>query len=252
MHSQKGDADMFFPRISIRRLALIAALAFACSHGASAQSDDAVSLSARSRTVSVAVVGDSLANDLGRGMEALFNSKPHVRVIKQTKFATGLVRTDHFNWNATVRNALKYGDPNIIVVVIGGNDRQPIRMDGQRLDPMTKPWLAEYERRVAHFMKTVKRSRAKIYWVGLPDVRLDNLADGYRAMNEIYRREAAKRGIAYIGIWDKFQTPDGAYSSFGKSVEGVKRRLRKEDGMHFTEAGRLLFASHVARAIGLR
>jgi hypothetical protein len=32
----------------------------------------------------------------------------------------------------------------------------------------------------------------------------------------------------------------------------VRRQIRKDDGMHFTEAGRILFASYVANAIGLR
>lgn len=228
---------MFLPRFSFFALTALA-LTFAAP--------------AQARPISVAVVGDSLANDLGNGMEDIFANKPQVRVIKQTRFATGLVRTDYFNWNATVANALKHGDANILVVVIGGNDHQPIRVDGRRLDPSSKAWRAEYTRRVAHFMKTVKQSRAKLYWVGLPDVRSDKLARGYRTMNAIYRREAAKHGFTYIDTWDKFHTPDGAYSSFGKSLEGVKRRIRKDDGMHFTEPGRRLFAAYVARVIGLR
>lgn len=211
----------------------------------------AIAAPAAARPISVAVVGDSLANDLGNGMEEIFAGKP-VNVIKQTRFATGLVRTDYFNWNATVRNALQHGDANVLVVVIGGNDHQPIRVDGRRLDPLSPAWQAEYGRRVAYFMKTVKHSRAKLYWVGLPDVRSVKLARGYRVMNRIYKREAAKHGFRYIDIWNKFHTPDGAYSSFGKSLEGVKRRIRKEDGMHFTEPGRKLFAAYVARAIGLR
>lgn len=228
---------MFFPRLFFTALL---ALTFTQS------------LPANARPVSVAVVGDSLANDLGNGMEDIFANKPNIRVIKQTRFATGLVRTDYFNWNATVRNALAHGDANILVVVIGGNDRQPIRVNGRRLDPHSKAWQAEYSRRVAHFMKTVKHSRAKLYWVGLPDVRSEKLAQGYRAMNAIYKRQAAKHGFAYIDIWNKFHAKDGAYSSFGKSLEGVKRRIRKEDGMHFTEPGRKLFAAYIARAIGLR
>jgi len=210
------------------------------------------SLPAQARPVSVAVVGDSLANDLGNGMEDIFAKRRNVHVIKQTRFATGLVRTDYFNWNATVRNALRHGDANILVVVIGGNDHQPIRINGRRLDPLSKAWRAEYARRVGRFMDTVKHSRAKLYWVGLPDVRSEKLARGYRAMNQIYKREAARHKFTYIDIWNKFHTPDGAYSSFGKSLEGVKRRIRKEDGMHFTEPGRKLFAAYVARAIGLR
>lgn len=228
--------------MSIQRLAYSVLIAFTLAHA----------LPAHARPVSVALVGDSLANDLGNGMEDIFAKRRDVHVIKRTQFATGLVRTDYFNWDATVDNALKHGDANILVVVLGGNDHQPIRINGRRLDPLSKAWRAEYARRVAHFMRTVKQSRAKLYWVGLPDVRSEKLASGYRAMNAIYKREAARNGFAYIDIWNKFHTPDGVYSSFGKSLEGVQRRIRKEDGMHFTEPGRRLFASYVARVIGLR
>ena len=203
------------------------------------------------RSVSVAVVGDSLANDLANGMEDNFAGKP-VNVIKLTQFATGLVRTDYFNWNGTVQNALRHGDANIVIVVLGGNDHQSIRIDGRRLDPLTKEWRAEYARRVGHFMDTIGKSRGKLYWVGLPDVRSDKLGHGYRVMNAIYKREAAKRKLKYIDIWGKFHGKDSAYSSFGMSLEGVKRQIRKDDGMHFTEAGRRVFADYVSRAIGLR
>ena len=227
---------MFIPRLIIS-----AALALVLTQA----------LPAQARSITVAVVGDSLANDLANGMEDIFAGKP-VNVFKQTRFATGLVRDDYYDWNGTVRNALKHGDANVLVVVMGGNDHQPIRIKGRRLDPLSKAWRAEYARRVAHFMKTVKQSRAKLYWVGLPDVRSEKLANGYRAMNAIYKREAKKHGIAYIDIWNKFHPQDSAYSSCGKSLEGVKRKIRMDDGMHFTEPGRKLFANYVARAIGIR
>ena len=169
---------MFSPRLTF-----LATLALTLSFGTIAQAGDTTALSARTRPVTVAVVGDLLANDLGNGMEDIFANRRNVHVFKKTRFATGLVRTDYFNWNATVRNALKHGDANILVVVIGGNDHQPIRVNGKRLDPLTKAWRAEYRRRVGHFMDTVKHSRAKLYWVGLPDVRSAKLAVGYRAMN---------------------------------------------------------------------
>lgn len=243
---------MFLPRRSIHRSIVAAALAFSIAQAATAMAGETVSLSARSRPISVAVIGDSVANDLGRGMEALFGNKPHMRIVKETKFATGLVRTDYFDWNDTVRDFLRHNRPDAIVVVIGGNDKQPIRIGGERLDPLTRPWLAEYEKRVAHFMDNFRRSRAKVFWVGLPEVRLETLNENYRAMNAIYKREAARHRFKYISIWEKFRTKDGAYSSFGQSLEGVTRRIRKDDGMHFTEAGRLLFAAYVAKAIGLR
>jgi hypothetical protein len=70
-------------------------------------------------------------------------------------------------------------------------------------------------------------------------------------MNRIYRHEAARHGFHYFSVWKKFLVK-GAYSSFGRSLKGVRRQLRKEDGEHFTEVGRIVFASYVANALGLR
>ena len=55
-----------------------------------------------------------------------------------------------------------------------------------------------------------------------------------------------------MSIWNEFLSPSGDYTSFGQSLQGVKRRLRQEDGMHFNETGRLSLAAYVAHAIGLR
>jgi hypothetical protein len=200
----------------------------------------------------IAVVGDSLANDLGRGMEDLFRGKRNVKVIKQTHHATGLTRPDYFNWNTELREFVGKSDADAIVVLIGGNDAQAIRVKGRSLERFSKPWLAEYERRVAHFMKILKRARTRVYWVGLPVVRSDSMSRHFQAMNRIYRRQAARHRIKYVSIWRDFADAGGDYTSFGRGVNGVKRQLRKNDGLHFTDEGTLRLAASVARAIGVR
>jgi hypothetical protein len=210
-------------------------------------------LSARRQPLTVAIVGDSMANDLGNGMEDLFARYSNMQVVKKTRFATGLVRTDYYNWNAEIREFLAAHDPDVILVLIGGNDRQPIRLDDERrLDPLTRPWMTEYQKRVSHFMRNIRRERARTFWIGLPAVRSDSLTQAYQAMNKVYRYEARRNGFKYVSIWNEFLSPSGDYTSFGQSVEGVKRRLRQEDGMHFNETGRLSLAAYVAQAIGLR
>ena len=240
------------PAATLRRAGiLIVTLLAALSVSARAQAQT-TTLAARSHKIEVAVIGDSVAHDLGRGMEDLFDSNSRVRVIRQTKFATGLVRTDYYNWNKVTRDFLRQQKPNVILIVMGGNDNQTIRRNGKRYDPGTKAWRAEYARLVSHFMNNFKHSHAKVYWVGLPPVRSAKLTRAYRSLNHLYRREAKRHGIHYISVWNKFLTHSGAYSSFGQSLEGVRRQIRMDDGEHFTEVGRLLFASHVAHAIGLR
>jgi hypothetical protein len=209
-------------------------------------------LSSVRRPLTIAVIGDSLANDLGRGMEALYRRHGNIRVLKYTRFSTGLVRTDYFDWNVAVRRFLDAANPDMILVVIGGNDNQHIRTEHGRLDPMSKEWLDEYEKRVSAFMAPLQKDRAKIYWVGLPIVRSPSLSRSFHVMNGIYQRQAKRHAIRYVSVWDKFADSHGAYSSFGKSLEGVRRQLREDDGMHFTEVGSLRFAAQVGAAIGVR
>jgi len=227
-------------------------LMFATSAVAGAQAAPGKALVANARSLDIAVVGDSLANDLGRGMEDLFRDRPKIKIIKQTQHATGLTRSDHFNWHAKLRGFVRKTDADAIVVLIGGNDGQAIRVKGRSLERFSKPWLAEYERRVARFMKILRRAKTKVYWVGLPVVRSDSMSRHFRTINRIFRRQAARHRIKYVSIWKDFAGSGGAYTSFGRSIRGVKRQLRKNDGMHFTEDGTLRLAARVARAIGVR
>ncbi len=91
----------------------------------------------------------------------------------------------------------------------------------------------------------------EVFWVSLPPVRSSRLSAAFRTINAIDRYQAKKHGFHYISVWKKF-LDDGRYSSFGDNLNGVKRRLRMQDGQHFTEDGRLLLAHDVARAAGLR
>lgn len=216
-------------------------LTFACTFPATSHA----------RPVTVAVVGDSIANELGRGMEALFARSSQVRVIKRTKFSTGLVRTDYFNWNAALRQYLSRLRADKIVVVMGGNDRQHIVVGHRKLHRFSSGWRRNYERRVARFMGILKRARAEVYWVGLPQVASGQMTRDYGILNSIYRRQAKRHGFTYVSIWRTFTNSKGAYTSFA-SVGGNRARVRKQDGLHFTDIGSRALAAHVARVMKLR
>ena len=202
--------------------------------------------------ITLAVVGDSIANELGQGMQTLYRRSSRVRVIKKTRFSTGLVRTDYYNWYAVLPPYLRHSRPDVIAVNIGGNDRQNLTVNGRRLKRFSRPWLRAYEERVARFMRLLRRSGARVYWVGLPQVRSPRMTRDYRTLNRIYRREAARHNFTYISIWDRFAGAKGGYTAYGRAIDGRERRLRKADGIHFTDAGKLRLALDVADEMGLR
>jgi hypothetical protein len=202
--------------------------------------------------ITFAVVGDSIANELGQGMQALYRRSSRVRVIKKTQFSTGLVRTDYYNWYAVLPAFLRRYRPDVIAVNIGGNDRQNLSVNGRRLERFSQPWLRAYAERVARFMALLKRTGAEVYWVGLPQVRSPRMTRDYRVLNQIYRRAAARHDFTYVSIWNSFANARGGYTAYGRAIDGHHRRLRKEDGIHFTDAGKLRLAADVADAMGLR
>ena len=188
----------------------------------------------RGHATTVAVIGDSVANDLGRGLQDLLGNKGHVRIVKQTRFATGLVRTDYYDWNAVAHQFLRHHRPDIVA---GGDRRQRPSGAPRARSPLRSVQQGLGRRirhRVARFMRHFKRRHAQVYWVSLPPVRSHTLTRAYRVINRIYRREAKRHGFHYLSVWDRFTTRRRLFVLRRKPGRRASRQLRKKDGEHFT------------------
>src|SRR5580698_2315085 len=82
-------------------------------------------------TSTVAVIGDSMADWLAYGLEEAFSDTPDIGVSRYVKTASGLVRydakNDQLEWGATIKDVLAVDKPSAIVVMLGLNDRVPLR-----------------------------------------------------------------------------------------------------------------------------
>ena len=82
-------------------------------------------------TTNVVVVGDSLADWLGYGLDELYADQPEIGVERKIRATSGLVRYDAKNealeWPAAIKDALANEKPDAIVVMLGLNDRVPLR-----------------------------------------------------------------------------------------------------------------------------
>ena len=106
-----------------------------------------------SRPLRIGVVGDSVAGDLARGLHKLLRTRDTIEVIKFTKPATGLMRDDVYDWRGALEGFVRKHRLDVVTVMIGGNDRQSIWMNGRRLTFGSREWQEEYERRVARFTR---------------------------------------------------------------------------------------------------
>jgi uncharacterized protein len=82
-------------------------------------------------TETIVVVGDQLADWLAYGLEEVFADTPEVGIVRKTKANAGLVRyearSDAPDWSQAIKDILANDKPSAIVIMLGINDRLPLR-----------------------------------------------------------------------------------------------------------------------------
>ena len=77
------------------------------------------------------VIGDSFADWLGYGLEQVFAETPEIGIVRKIKPDLGLARDDPRldapEWSQAIKDLLATEKANAIVVMLGVNDRLPLR-----------------------------------------------------------------------------------------------------------------------------
>ncbi|WP_244472422.1 MULTISPECIES: SGNH family hydrolase [unclassified Methylobacterium] len=189
-------------------------------------------------TTRLAVFGDSLASYLGRGLDDVFEDNADVEVVDRSKADSGLVRKDVVDWPKVAEEYLKTGPkPAYALVMLGANDRQPIREGDQTVEVLSERWRDIYRDRVDALVKVFADRKIPLIWVGTPPMRSDSLTKDLTTLNDIYRERVARAGGTYVDIWPGFVDERNRYAATGPDLEGQPAKLRTADGVHFTGAG---------------
>lgn len=186
----------------------------------------------------VIVFGDSLAHNLGTGLQKVLADAPEIHVSTEARGSSGLVRDDFYDW-AAASEALFSGEatPDIGVVMIGLNDRQILTVDGETLQPLTDAWRDAYAKRVDRIISVFSSRDRPLIWVGMPPMSSQRLSADLAAINEIVRERVRQGGAFYVDIWKGFVDEENRYAASGPDLSGQNARLRASDGIHFTPAG---------------
>ncbi|WP_454655639.1 SGNH/GDSL hydrolase family protein [Bosea beijingensis] len=186
----------------------------------------------------IVVMGDSLANLLANGLDDALNNRPDVEVIHRAKPDSGLVRSDFYDWPKVVSELLASDQKiSIGVVLLGLNDRQPLREGETVHEPLSPRWLELYRDRVDAIASAFSAKRVPLIWVGAPPMQNGRLSADMITFNDLYRQRVEKAGGQYIDLWGGFVDAENRYVATGPDVSGQPVRLRLGDGIHFTAAG---------------
>ncbi len=193
------------------------------------------------------VAGDSMTEFFGPALlnQASAQGKAKGNVI--TKYGTGLVRPDFFDWSIYAQQLMDQYQPEAVVVLMGGNDGQGITLaDGQVLPDGTDAWAKEYRRRVGVVMRIFANGgKRRVYWVPMPIPRSPKLAADYHLMDLAVADAAATvPGVTDVDIVNKLAV-NGQYADYLPGPNGQQILARARDGIHLSQDGANYAASLV-------
>jgi hypothetical protein len=202
----------------------------------------------RSGPLNVHVFGDSLGDGIWAGLYRKLPKADGYRVTKHSRVSTGLVRKDFYDWSKAVRQIAAKHRIDVAVVMIGTNDRQTIIENGRHA-LRSLNWEEIYKARIDDLTQVLKDEGAEVFWVELPAMRSPRFGRDMQYFNSLFEERARANGITYIPTWQRTLGDNGAYSAYGVDARGRKRKMRTNDGIHFTMNGYLKLASFVTDAM---
>ncbi|MEN9692387.1 MAG: hypothetical protein RLZZ330_31 [Actinomycetota bacterium] len=193
----------------------------------------------------VLVVGDSLGNNLAYGMQRQLQKTAGIDLVIKSKSSTGLSNSWFYNWPKEIKPFIDDADPDLVIVMLGTNDHQNMKINGQVSEFGSKKWNAKYEAEAAKLISQSIDSGAYVVWVGLPIMQSSYFASYMSVLNDRSSSAVeATDGATFIPTWDLMADSRGKYRDWAK-VNGKNQKIRGTDGIHFTWVGQNVLATYV-------
>ena len=193
----------------------------------------------------ILVVGDSQAQGVAGALQRRYLRSKDFHVIDKSKIGTGLTSRSTYDWDAVIAELATTEHAPVAIVMFGANDRPPVRIKGV-VDPgLSEKFSKSYGARVEKIVKSLRDAKIDVVWLGDPVVKDADYTADMQMLNQVMEPVAEKEGAQWVSLWDLGVDPDGSYNAFGKALDGQTKRLRADDGVHFTPTGYDLIAARL-------
>jgi hypothetical protein len=202
----------------------------------------------------VSIYGDSLAAGFGDLLKSNLD-RQGITTFLATKGSSGLSQPGFFDWPNHLNVWVPQENAGVVVIGLGANDGQDVKVDGVSYSPQDPEWSVEYERRVTELVTVVTTEGRSLVWVGTPDGKgkafRANLATLRTATkNAIDAARANGTDVVYLDTWSLFLGLDGNYSQYViDPSDGERKKSRDSDGFHLSLIGNKILAAAITAEV---
>jgi uncharacterized protein len=190
-------------------------------------------------TYRILVIGDALAGGLGAGLSRMSeaDSDSDIEVVNRFQETSGIARPEVYDWTESLPKIMEGKEFDAVVVLIGANDRQSIKVGDFRYVFGTPEWLESYKALTGQLLDTLKASNARIFWVAIPPMGDAKYEADMQMLAALQKEQVQLKGATYVDLRSNFLNPDGTYTDKGPDDTGEVRKLRARDGFAFFKQG---------------
>lgn len=216
--------------------------------GSSAASGEAAE-EAEAQASRILVLGDALGGGLGAGLARVAEAGGDYEVSVRFNEESGLARPEVYDWPATVPKILQSNAYDVIVVMLGSNDRQVIRSGNVRYPFNSPGWVSVYRTQLDLLLDELAASGARIVWAGPPPMKDPEYDAAVVTIAALQRERVEARGFTFIDMREYLSGSGGGFTDIGKDDTGTVTKLRGRDGISFFKAGNNLMGQIVLTAL---
>ena len=199
------------------------------------------------RHYTVLEIGDSLGTDLGGGLGHQLATSPRVTLVQKGKSETGLANAWFYDWPQHLKTYLAQYHPQLLIVLLGGNDEQSMDVDHHAAAFDTPTWRTQYAKNVRVMMREATKANCSVLWVGMPIMYPNYYREGMKVINSIFANVAsATPRVTFLSTWKYMANRQGQFQ-FSAWVNGSYEALRSADGIHPTAVGQNVLATYVVQ-----
>ena len=120
----------------------------------------------------------------------------------------------------------------MVVVSLGVNDRQELRVGEERYPVRSEEWVAAYEQRIDAMTDTLNVYGRPFFWVSAPPLRGEDATSDIAFFNGLIEPRVTKAGGYFIDVWNGFTNASGQYITTGpghrRPGEGAAHQRRHQ------------------------